>query len=900
MCYELLSAAAVVLALGMTAANAHAPKPNLVLNGDFSLDADGDGLADSWEVEGGKGVAVTCARERGAHERWAQGTTYPAGSPAGGHAMLLQQDTIRLQKGHWYVLTFNAKGDVIGKAASVAINQTEPWDSCGLQATFRVRQEWRPQHFLFRANRDISTNVRLQIWITEPGSLWVEDVRLAEAEGDLPGSLARHYTEAVPPVAATNLVPNGSFEAGTSGWGSVSYPGVGWGHSSLSSLFGQLESGGWDGESCFRIDLDQATAPILAFDYFDVEAVKALTPMVSNRGWISVEPGEEYTLSAYVKADPAGTPCVLGHRDAFRRMACKEFAATEEWRRYTFTFRPETDQLYVGVGPDLRNSQLPKATVWVDAVHLEKGAQATPYEARAEVEVGLEWPRPGHLFSSASEARATITASNAGSRPEKVRASITVTDFFDRVVATPQVDLGVPARGNLRREVHLGVSDKGFYRLRLESDRGMVLPVNAERFGVIDVCRDTDGIFGMNHAYATDELQQVSRDIGLTWFRDWSLKWHQVEPTKGRFCFAELDYQIDRVLRQGLNVLGLLPFPSNDWSTSAPPNAEASHDMGEHARYAYKPRDLGEYADYVRATVRHYQDRIHTWEVLNEPLYTGYALPRRSGFTAEDYVDVLRTAYRAIKEADPSAFVIGGIAGPPQTLTSEFIAAGGLDWVDALNLHMYPVLRAPEKYLSELEALAAEMRNAGRPKPICFTEGSYYGDDDLPVEPYHPGDDLMRPLDSELECASYQARFNLILLAHGTTKIVYHAGTAGSLNDPSVGGIFFEWDAAPRKMAIAQAVMTSLFAADTRPVGRVWERGRSFVFHSRGRSIVAVWDEKEQGLHLVPKPGARVLDLAGATVEDGSIPLGESPYYIVFEGTRSLAEVKETLREWLR
>ena len=198
-----------------------------------------------------------------------------------------------------------------------------------------------------------------------------------------------------------------------------------------------------------------------------------------------------------------------------------------------------------------------------------------------------------------------------------------------------------------------------------------------------------------------------------------------------------------------------------------------------------------------------------------------------------------------------------------------------------------------------MEGLNARVHAAGESLPISFTEGSYYGDDDLPFVPFHPGDMLMKPLDSELECACYQTRFDLILLAQNVQFFIYHAGTGGALNNPAVGGIFFEWDSAPRKMAITQSVMSALFAADTVPIGSVWEQVRSFAFHSRGRTVVAVWDEEERGLTLHPQAGARVLNVAGTTVRETSVTLGGAPYYVVLEGEVPLGDLKARLGGWL-
>jgi len=891
-----------LLLLGLAALTPGASRAageNLIRNGNFAIDSDGDGMADHWAFSGDETVKVTWARDRGAaggHSQRLVCTSLTGRGPAS-HAMLAQYDTFSLQQGHWYRLTFNAKGQARSGVVSVAIQQTGPWEGLGLNDMFRIRPEWRPQQFLFRAAKDISSNLRLQIWIGEPGTIWLDDVRLTEAE---PVNARPRYTEVVPDLGSKNLLPNSSFECGTSGWGSIS-PGVAWGGSSLSSIFGRIdrEAAARHSQS-FRIDLDRATAPVLAFDYFQATRVPVLMPLLANRGWISVTPGEQYTFSAYIKSEPAATPCAMVIHQAFGHWLRQDVKATGEWQRVAFTFEPEGDQIYVAIGPDLTQSDLPGCALWVDAVQLEKGPKASEYELRSPMEVGLEWERPGHLFASAGEARAVVTGFNGTDQKQTVQVSAAVTDFFDRAASSPRLGLALPPGRPVRKALNLAVPGKGFYRFRLKSSGAVVIPVSLERFGVVDICTDPDGLFGMNHAYPSAELLLISKQFGLTWYRDWSLKWQEVEPEKGRFTFAETDFQIERVRREGLNVLGLLPFPSSDWSSSAPADAGPSRDMGEHARMAYKPKDLGEFATYVRTTVQHYAGRIRIWEILNEPLYTSYALPQDTGHTLEDYVAILKTAYQAIKQVDPTAFVVGGIAADPETLAQGFIGAGGLDWLDAINLHIYPVLRAPETYLHGLASLNRAMERAGKPKPIYFTEGSYYGDDDLAVEPYHAGDPLLKPLDSELECASYQARFDVILLAHQVKKIIYHSGTHGHLNQPLVEGIFFEWDGAPRKMAISQSVLTALFGLDTECIGSIWEAPHSFAFHSRGRTVAAVWDDQDGRHTLTPRAGARLIDLSGAEVKERRVKLGGTPYCIIIDRQLTLGQAREMLQGWLK
>ncbi len=137
------------------------------------------------------------------------------------------------------------------------------------------------------------------------------------------------------------------------------------------------------------------------------------------------------------------------------------------------------------------------------------------------------------------------------------------------------------------------------------------------------------------------------------------------------------------------------------------------------------------------------KDRIHLWEFLNEPVYTSYALPSdREGklggkrYTPADYVALLEVAAKGMREADPACKVMGGIAGPPRTLTREVIEAGCLKHVDIFNLHVYPGKRMPESYAGEMKDLVAMMDAHGGRKPIWMTEFSYYGADKLPRRPF--------------------------------------------------------------------------------------------------------------------------------------------------------------------
>jgi hypothetical protein len=515
--------------------------------------------------------------------------------------------------------------------------------------------------------------------------------------------------------------------------------------------------------------------------------------------------------------------------------------------------------------------------------------------------VGVDWDTPGHLFHSPNDVPLRITVFNALQARRGVDIDTTVTDYFDQPVTRAKVSVQLSGQGSGEAELRQSLPGRGFYRLHLDTTQAAVVHNRPPRFAVIERCTEPDSLWGMNHAYPWPHLLDLSKSFGLLWFRDWSLKWHDVEPEKGRFDFAEPDHQIDRVLQRGINVLGLLPFPSSNWASTAPgPAEETTRYPQSRERAAYMPRDLGEFAEYVRRTVAHYKGRIRVWEILNEPIYTSYALPRSKGYTTGDYIRLLEVAYKAVKAADPDAFVIGGIAGGAENLTEEFIGGGGLRWVDALNLHTYPRMRPPEPYEDGMQKLSAGIAASGTPRPIWFTEGTYYADDDTPFVPYQA---WLTPLESERAAAEYQVKFNTILMAYGVRKFIYHSGTPGALNNESLSGIFFEWDGAPRKMVATQAVLAQLFATDVQPLGHrpAAEGVRAYAFVSRGKTVLVCWAEEGFPPRELGAPGAgvSVLDVVGNPVTDAKQRLSTSPMYLVADRPMAAPDVDALLRRML-
>jgi hypothetical protein len=145
--------------------------------------------------------------------------------------------------------------------------------------------------------------------------------------------------------------------------------------------------------------------------------------------------------------------------------------------------------------------------------------------------------------------------------------------------------------------------------------------------------------------------------------------------------------------------------------------------------------------------------RISRIEVWNEPNLPGFWMPQcRRGAKGRArlvspgaYAALLAASYREIHAANPTAQVIGGVAGPagrsPRTCPKGGRAAvGSLDWarlvanegppLDAWSMHIYPIGGPRQAFFvpswSTLPRVARQVDRLRRGAPIHVTETGYH------------------------------------------------------------------------------------------------------------------------------------------------------------------------------
>ncbi len=898
----LLAAVASLAAIAGRAAG-----ENLVANGSF--DRVEAGRPVGWRTSGDDGVTQelsVVAGDGGGHVARLRCTAFRRSGPAS-HAMLAQVGEVRLVKGRTYRFSCRLRAEGLGgRSVRLAVSDTSVWRNCGLNASLAAGRTWRRHERYFTASRTVGSASRLQLWFGETGTLYVDDVSIVAA-----GGLDLRYTDRIAPAGGANLLPNASFECGSGGWASLGRR-VGWGN--LSGLVGRaVEADAPHGRRCLRVDLAPGRTPVTYFDYFTPVRVEQDAPLAANIGWIELAPARRYTLSAWMRADREGVPARLVVRqcdpakwptDADRRVRL-----SRRWQRFDLTVRPRRGWAFVAVGPDLAEAETDTAAVWIDAVQFEAADAAGEFAPREPVEVGLDTGRFGNVFFT-SDDRPTVrvTSANAGDRDVALEFTATATDYFGRKCRLEPWRQPIPAGQTATAVRRLALSGPGHWRVTVSWRGGGVEGSRSLTVVAVRRYRDDESPFGINHAPPSAGLCRLLRDAGVVWARDWSLKWQHIEPGPGRFDPAPAEAQIDRVLATGMQQVCLLPpFPSANWASSAPKALDTSGYPGVRLAMAYAPEDPNLLAGYIRRCVKHFAGRVGVWEFLNEPVFTDYSLPAANkglpgaAYTAADYARLLRLAHATIKQADPNCRVIGGIGAGPDHLVGEFLAAGGLDHCDILNLHIYPGSTPPEAYIEPMAGLRRRMRRAGALRPVWITEFSYYGVDTPPWRPYVPRPGHWagsRLLADERQCADYCVRFMLVMLAGGAEKVFYHSGSSGEVNRDSLECCLLGPAGVPRKAYVAQAALADVLGPSPRFVTRLEppadapsaEGVHALAFQCGRRAVVAAWADP-----YLARPGWRLDVPEGVTRRDvtaapltGSAGLGASPVYAIDD--RSKAE----------
>jgi len=166
------------------------------------------------------------------------------------------------------------------------------------------------------------------------------------------------------------------------------------------------------------------------------------------------------------------------------------------------------------------------------------------------------------------------------------------------------------------------------------------------------------GQFTIAIEYGILGVAQSYQSTGVTYakLQDVFAMWGNIEPIRDQYSWGPTDAIVTEYQQAGFTGLQLDISALSPWAASKPPAAGNKGDAFP------KPEYLGDYAAFVKTLVERYDGDglddmpgllypIHDWGIERE--FTGY-WPG----SAEEYIQLLRTAYPAIKSADPQARVL--------------------------------------------------------------------------------------------------------------------------------------------------------------------------------------------------------------------------------------------------
>lgn len=193
------------------------------------------------------------------------------------------------------------------------------------------------------------------------------------------------------------------------------------------------------------------------------------------------------------------------------------------------------------------------------------------------------------------------------------------------------------------------------------------------------------GVNNPNGYYRTaEEAERAAKMINALGAQAvrFDITWAMVQPKPDVYDWKYFDATVNLARQHGLEVLAVIAYGA-EWARANP--------AVEVTDPSLTPPIPTEYAWFAYQVVQRYKDRVHAWEIWNEPNNNIYWQPAADPI---GYTEVLKNAYLAVKYADPSAVVaLGGlgydIGLAPAPYLKEIYQAGGGPYFDAAARHPY-------------------------------------------------------------------------------------------------------------------------------------------------------------------------------------------------------------------
>ncbi len=409
-------------------------------------------------------------------------------------------------------------------------------------------------------------------------------------------------------------------------------------------------------------------------------------------------PFQKYTASVYVRGSGKGTLAVQCER---KTVSSKPFELGGEWTRVEVPFNPKFGARFY----DLQLTA--EGEIWMDAWQVNPGERATPYASQYPAEVSLacvarETAAAKVQFTDEPAQVAYEISLNNNTKPGKtwklcakvvdlygesrelepvaikgsglVSGTFAITPFAERQNGSLRVEAWVQNETGERVSPFQEII---IHRLQRPRYWGKDAP---------------DSPFGV-HVDADTPHLQMAKASGVNWVRlhDAGLKWigwYYLERQPGQWSFA--DEAIGRYRSHHLKILGCLET-TPEW---------AGYFEKPHWKYFdmfYQPKDLQQYANYVKVVAERYRGVIDAYDIWNEPWNAAWfshgfdeTKTGRAGFQPSAdpqgfYLELLKVANATLKAVDPAIRVVAINTTTQEVMNKPYPDLSGVDWTRRLK-----------------------------------------------------------------------------------------------------------------------------------------------------------------------------------------------------------------------
>lgn len=337
----------------------------------------------------------------------------------------------------------------------------------------------------------------------------------------------------------------------------------------------------------------------------------------------------------------------------------------------------------------------------------------------------LHTKKLANIFTKNEAINIDISLANQIKDKSKSKLSFNVYDLWGNHVFSKTINPILDGLEQSHTIAQPNIKDYGIYRATISNTDNNDI-IDEITFSVLPPTTDNKHL-GILSSYDNYNLL-VAKRLGIKWVRLWdngrATAWPSVQPSSpDEFLWEYSDTIINKIYSNNFELLGQISWPQNtklrrDWTTHTKPHwldtkwSNINPPVNGHllnTELLYNQEFVNEWIHYVESLVSHYKDKIHYWELLNEPY---------NGGDAKWVSDLYSLTVPIIRKANPNAVIVGPSVYIKPKWMNQLINKGILNYIDIFSYHGY---RLSDKDLKTIHKWSSSDQNN---RPVFDTENS--------------------------------------------------------------------------------------------------------------------------------------------------------------------------------